>query len=216
MRFRKNGFTLIEILVVIVIIAILAAMLLPAISGARQRAHRTVCLNNLRQLMTAFEMYAEDYFEKYPQTQESLYAATNTLYPAFIKSPETFWCPASMARKAKGSNSRNEKPDTIDSSNWDNSYAFVFGLTVANNCSNPVPVISDNGIFIGSEQEYGNHQHGMNVIYLEGGARWVPKDEITYFDGTNGPADTPAVNVACDNHGNSITLDTTLRPHWGQ
>ena len=69
MRFRKNGFTLIEILVVIVIIAILAAMLLPAISGARQRAHRTVCLNNLRQLMTAFEMYAEDYFEKYPQTQ---------------------------------------------------------------------------------------------------------------------------------------------------
>lgn len=57
---RRRGFTLIELLVVIAIIAILAAMLLPALSKAKQRAERVQCLNNLRQLQFAWIMYADD------------------------------------------------------------------------------------------------------------------------------------------------------------
>ena len=61
-----RGFTLIELLVVIAIIAILAAILFPVFARARESARRSACLSNLKQLGTAFQMYAQDFDETYP------------------------------------------------------------------------------------------------------------------------------------------------------
>src|ERR1043166_1869998 len=62
----RRAFTLIELLVVIAIIAILAALLLPALSKAKQKAQQTYCLNNVKQLGLGMMLYVSDYNDVMP------------------------------------------------------------------------------------------------------------------------------------------------------
>src|ERR1019366_648943 len=62
----RRGFTLIELLVVIAIIAILAAMLLPVLSRAKETGHRIACLNNLKQLSLAAQLFVNENNDSYP------------------------------------------------------------------------------------------------------------------------------------------------------
>jgi prepilin-type N-terminal cleavage/methylation domain-containing protein len=66
MKRRKKGFTLIELMIVIAIIAILAAVLVPNFMRAREASRLTACKSNLKSLSTAMETYSNDYDGMYP------------------------------------------------------------------------------------------------------------------------------------------------------
>lgn len=63
---NKKAFTLIELLVVIVIVGLLAALIIPAMGGAREAARRAMCVNNLRQIGIGWQLYLDDHNECFP------------------------------------------------------------------------------------------------------------------------------------------------------
>lgn len=103
----KRGFTMVELLVVVAIIAIFVMMLLPALGAAKARTRRTACMNNLKQISLGLRMYADDHFDVLPNTP-----STNSWrhwygYKALIKnyvglngssssSDKVFACPADI------------------------------------------------------------------------------------------------------------------------
>lgn len=105
--FKKQSFTLIELLVVIAIIMILCAFLLPAISSAKERARRIVCVNNLKQIGNALMLFANDY-GKYPwripasdggsRSQTNVYATFRALEKE-LSTPRILKCPSDAARE---------------------------------------------------------------------------------------------------------------------
>ena len=120
MRTRKAGlgFTLIELLVVVTIIGILASMLLPALSRAREAARRMSCANNLKQIYLVLLMYSNEWDGRFPQGDNNIVFTETTLpiftrnnymmeadaiFPDYLDDLTVFACPSDPDAKEKES-----------------------------------------------------------------------------------------------------------------
>jgi prepilin-type N-terminal cleavage/methylation domain-containing protein len=132
----RRAFTLIELLVVIAIIAILAAMLLPVLSRAKESGRRIACLNNLKQLSLASQIYVSDSQGTYPPRDDSS-RWPNRFYDNYGKNIKVLLCATDLAALSDpvtvGSPASNNVADASPRSylinGWNDYFALKFATT---------------------------------------------------------------------------------------
>ena len=169
---KRGAFTLIELLVVIAIIAILAAMLLPAVSRAKESARKISCLNQMRQLGLSLTMYVDDAHGHYPPRA----TATNNRWPTLLKDGyqqiKILVCPTDMPNPATYGNATNS-PDSAPRSYLINGWNDHFKMVVPDfetwyKNGDPAVAMSQNVIHQPTDTiVFGEKDHDAGDFYMD-------------------------------------------------
>ena len=156
----SSAFTLVELLVVIGIIAVLVAILLPAMSRSREMARRAACLSNLRQVHMAFMLYAGENHDQVPlgyrtaskQYNSMMFSTTagnrwvlfGLLYSGgYISDARILFCPSETNSKFDFNTSENPvpAPDVVPTSNVQSGYGSRPEQQIPDDLANPPPAL---------------------------------------------------------------------------
>jgi prepilin-type N-terminal cleavage/methylation domain-containing protein/prepilin-type processing-associated H-X9-DG protein len=181
----NKGFTLIEVLIVIFIIIILAGILLPVLSRARESARRTQCASNLRQIGLGLIMYSDENNGTYPINGATAMSDLNKLYPDYVSERKAFKCPSdNLVTVAENANitagDAFEKDEC--SYGYDNKHtpADAAGVTLAGDrptnsvFNKPADANSPNhGGTVNAAGTPDVAGVGQNIVYIDGHVEWV-------------------------------------------